>query len=416
MPAHARAAILSKASLLIRERAEDFARLLAQEVGKTIKEARGEVARCVNTFSIAAEGVKWVQGETVPFDAVAGSENKLGYYVRCPAGVVLAITPFNFPLNLAAHKVAPAIAAGNSFILKPATKTPLADLLMGETLLDAGLPPRAISVIVGSGETVGMQLVRDERIRIISFTGSAEVGKQIMRVGGLKKYIMELGSNSAVIVMPDADFELAASRIAVGGFALAGQVCISVQRLVVHRSARERFLQLLIERVKKLRIGDPLDEETDMGPMISESAAARAEEWLREAIAQGAKPLLPLKREGALLHPTILDNVTPEMKVFGEELFAPAVTVTPFEQLEEAIRLVNCSRYGLQAGVFTRDINAAFRAARDIDVGGIMINEVPTYRVDLMPYGGVKDSGVGREGLKHAIEEMTEIKLVCISM
>jgi glyceraldehyde-3-phosphate dehydrogenase (NADP+) len=416
LPSHARTTILRKTAEAIRARAEELAVLLSREVGKTIREARTEVARCINTFAIAAEGVHWVGGETVPFDAAPGSENKTGFFMRCPAGIVVAITPFNFPLNLAAHKVAPAIAAGNSVILKPASFTPLCDIEMGKILLQSGMPPKALSVITGSGETVGMRLVRDPRPRIVSFTGSVEVGRKIMLAGGLKKYIMELGSNSPVIIMPDADLDLAVKKIRVGGFTLAGQVCISVQRLIVHQSIRKEFTARLLESVSTLTVGDPLDEKTDVGPMITETEARRAEQWCNEAIAEGAKALLPVRREASFLYPTILDEVTPQMKVFSNEAFAPLVTITPCQNLEGAIRLANSSRYGLQAGIFTSNISSALKAAKEIDAGGIMINEIPTYRTDLMPYGGMKDSGVGREGLKQAIEEMTEIKLVCINL
>lgn len=416
LPAHARTSILHKTAETIRARAEKIATLLSQEVGKTIREARTEVSRCINTFVLAAEGVHWVSGETVPFDAAPGSENKMGFYMRCPAGICVAITPFNFPLNLAAHKVAPAIAAGNSVILKPASLTPLCDIEMGKILLESGLPPKAISVITGSGEKVGMQLVQDPRPRIVSFTGGVEVGRKIMLAGGLKKYIMELGSNSPVIVMPDADLDLAVKRIALGGYTLAGQVCISVQRLIVYEAVRREITARLVESVASLRVGDPLDEKTNVGPMITEAEAKRAEAWCNEAIDQGAKALLQVKREGSFLYPTILDEVTPQMKVFCQEAFAPLVTISACQSLDEAIKLANTSRYGLQAGIFTSNISAALKAAKEIDAGGIMINEIPTYRVDLMPYGGMKDSGVGREGLKQAIEEMTEIKLVCINL
>lgn len=336
--------------------------------------------------------------------------------MRCPAGIVVAITPFNFPLNLAAHKVAPAIAAGNSVILKPASFTPLCDIEMGKILLESGLPPKALSVITGSGETIGMGLVRDPRPRIVSFTGSVDVGQKIMLAGGLKKYIMELGSNSPVIILPDADLDLAVKKIRVGAYTLAGQVCISVQRLIVHQSIRKEFAARLVESVSTLTVGDPLDEKTDVGPMITEADAKRAEQWCNEAIKQGAKALLPVKREGAFLYPTILDEVTPQMKVFSQEAFAPLVTISPCQSLGDAIQLANSSRYGLQAGIFTSNISQALKAAKEIDAGGIMINEIPTYRIDLMPYGGMKESGVGREGLKQAIEEMTEIKLVCINL
>ncbi len=413
MPAHKRAEILRLTSERIREQSEDFAHVLVREVGKTIREARGEVARAVQAFTVASEEAKRIRGQTIPFDAVAAGEGRSGYYMRVPAGVVLAVTPFNFPLNLAAHKLAPAIAAGNSVILKPASLTPLADIMLGQAMLHAGLPEDALNIITGPGNIVGELLARDPRIRVVTFTGSVEVGAQLAASAGLKKISMELGSNSAVILMDDCDLTAAIGRIVTGAYAVAGQVCISVQRLIVHEAIYDRFLDEFVRQVKKLSVGDPMNETTDVGTMISENAASRAEEWIVQAVAQGARCLTDVKRQGTLLHPTVLTEVTEQMKVFSEEAFAPLVTVNRCGNLSQAIELANHSRYGLQAGIYTRSLSNAFEAVRTLDVGGVIINDIPSFRVDLMPYGGMKDSGVGREGLKYAIEEMTEIKLVC---
>ncbi|MGQ9631849.1 MAG: aldehyde dehydrogenase family protein [bacterium] len=416
LPAHQRSRILSKTAELIRERSEEFAVMIAKEVGKTIREARGEVSRAVQTFTLAAEEAKRICGETVPFDAAIGGERKMGFYIRVPVGVVLGITPFNFPLNLAAHKVAPALACGNSVILKPSSVTPLTDLMLGEVMLEAGLPGESLNIITGPGSSIGDLLISDPRIRMVTFTGSSEVGVEIMRKAGLKRTAMELGSNSAVIVMDDADLPSAASRILVGGYAVAGQVCISVQRVIVHERVYKDFLDELVPLVKGLKVGNQLDEATDMGPMISEDSAKRAEQWIGEAVEAGARGLLDAKRDGALLTPTVLIDVSTDMKVFREEAFAPFVVVMPCEDLDEGIRLVNDSKYGLQAGICTRDIGRAFEASKRIEAGGVMINDVPAFRVDLMPYGGMKESGIGREGPKYAVEEMTEMKLVCFNL
>ena len=392
---------------------EELSLTLAKEVGKTIREARGEIARAVQTFTFAAEEAKRIYGESIPFDAAPGGEGRLGFTIRLPVGVVVAITPFNFPVNLAAHKVAPALAAGNSVVLKPATDTPLTDLMLGRILLEAGLPDEALNLITGYGREIGDALVADERGRMVSFTGSLEVGKRLMTHAGLKKATLELGSNSAVIVMEDADLEMAADRIVAGAFALAGQVCISVQRVYVQRGASESLVGAVISRTEKLKVGDPLREDTDMGPMISVSAAERAESWILEALEQGGELVCGGKREGAFFQPTVLRQVPHDCKVCREEAFAPLMVINDVQDLDQAIALVNDSRYGLQGGIFTRDLASALQAARRIQVGGVMINEVPTFRVDHMPYGGIKMSGFGREGLKYAVEEMTEIKLIC---
>ena len=405
--------ILLRTAQGIEERGESLAVTLSREVGKTIREARGEVRRTIQTFTVAAEEARRIHGQGVPMDADPRGEGRLGFTLRVPVGVVVAITPFNFPLNLAAHKVAPALAAGNSVILKPATQTPLTDLQLAAILEQSGLPEEGLNVITGRGDEIGAGLISDERVRLLSFTGSLAVGRTLMAGAGIRKTTMELGSNSAVIVMADADAESAAERIAAGAFALAGQVCISVQRVYVQRPLAGQLAEMVSERAGQMKVGDPRDETTDMGPMISESAVDRAQEWIEEALKAGGRRAAGGRREGALLWATVLTDVPDECRISSEEAFAPVVIINPVDTLEEAIDRVNDSRYGLQAGLFTGDLSAALRAAREIEVGGVMINEVPTYRVDHMPYGGMKMSGIGREGLRYAIEEMTEIRLVC---
>lgn len=408
--------MLQGAAELIQEKLEDFARTISLESGKTIREARGEVGRAVQTFLLSAEEAKRIHGETIPFDGAPGAGTKLGFYIRVPVGVIAAISPFNFPLNLVAHKVAPALAGGNSVILKPATKTPLTALKLGEAIMKAGLPRGALNIVTGRGESVGDPLVQDERVRMVTFTGSLDVGRGIMAKVGLKKATMELGSNSAVIVIQDADLDQAVPKIVRGGYALAGQVCISVQRVYVQEGIAEAFLGRLVEKVKALRMGNPLDETTDLGPMISEEAARRCEDWIQEARALGGKILYGGGRQGAFITPCVLSDVPRDAKVVREEAFAPLVVVNRFSRFEEAVEAVNDSKYGLQGSIFTRDLKTALEAARRLEVGGIMVNEVPTFRADLMPYGGVKGSGLGREGPRFAIEEMTEIRAVGIEM
>jgi glyceraldehyde-3-phosphate dehydrogenase (NADP+) len=410
-----RAAILKRVSEGLLKQRADLALTLAKEVGKTLKEARGEVERAANTFAFAADEAKRLTGDVVPFDAVASGIARQGYSLKVPLGIVLAITPFNFPLNLAAHKVAPAMAAGNPFILKPASVTPIADIMLGKIILEAGFPPEAVSVLPGPGRSVGLELVRDERPRMVTFTGSVEVGKEIARQAGFKRIAMELGSNSAVVVTDSADLEFAVRRIVLGSFALAGQVCISVQRVLIHREVFDRTLDAIARESARLRTGDQLDEATEIGPMIGEGDAERLEQWIEEATQLGAELVTGGLRKGSLFSPTVLAHVSPGAKVWKEEAFGPVVCVNPYATFEEAIEAVNGSRYGLQAGVFTNSVDEAFKAAAEIDVGGVIINDFPTYRVDQMPYGGVKDSGMGREGLRYAIQEMTEDKLVCFN-
>jgi len=411
-----RSKILAGASALLSERSDDFAVTIAKEVGKTIREARVEVDRAISNFGWASEEAKRIGGEIVPFESAPNGEGKFGFYFRVPVGVVAAITPFNFPLNLAVHKVAPAIAAGNSVVLKPATVTPLSGLMLGRLLLDAGLPPKGMSVITGRGSEIGDALVSDPRVNFVTLTGSPETGERIMKTAGLKKATMELGSNSGVIVMDDGDWELAARKVSAAGYALAGQVCISVQRVYVHDSHFDEFVELLKSLVTAKKLGNQLEEDTDVGPMISEEEAIAKAGWIEEAVAGGAKLVCGGGREGALLEPAILTHVDPRAKVSCKEVFAPLVCVNPIGSLEEGIEQLNDSEYGLQGAIFTRSLRGAMTAARRVEVGGFMINEVPTFRADLMPYGGVKKSGLGREGARYAIEEMTEIRLVCMDL
>jgi acyl-CoA reductase-like NAD-dependent aldehyde dehydrogenase len=413
LTAQQRYQILHRAVREIETHAEELARTLTLEVGKTIRESRGEIARTVQTFTFAAEEAKRIHGEGIPLDAAPRGEDKLGFSIRVPVGVVVAITPFNFPVNLAAHKIAPALAAGNSVVHKPATETPLADLKLAHLLTECGLPDGALNVITGRGEEIGDALVSDERARMVSFTGSLEVGRRLMAHAGIKKAALELGSNSAVIVTDGADLPGAAPRIAAAAFALAGQVCISVQRVYVHRAVFKTLAEQVAAATEKMTAGDPLDEATDVGPMISSDAADRAQEWIQEALDAGGKRICGGRREGALLWPSVLIEVPHDCRLCSQEAFAPVVVINPVDHLDEAIAMVNDSPYGLQAGIFTRNVDDALEAARRIQAGGVMINEVPTFRVDHMPYGGMKMSGIGREGIKYAIEEMTDIKLIC---
>ncbi|HJW76478.1 MAG TPA: aldehyde dehydrogenase family protein [Thermoleophilia bacterium] len=413
-PAWRRAQILEKTSHLIEENAEKIARIIALEGGKPLKDARVEARRGASTFRWASEEAKRTGGEIVQMDADPSGENRFGWTIREPRGVVLAISPFNFPLNLVAHKVAPALAAANVVVLKPASTTPLTSLFLSELTEEAGLPDDVLQVVVGPGSTLGTKLVKDERVNMVSFTGSPPVGRQIASDAGMKMVILELGNNSATIVDEDAHLDLAAQRIVAGGFANSGQVCISVQRVVVHEKVYDEFMSRLVPAVKALRVGDPLDETTDVAALISHAETERVRDWIREAVEQGATLAAGgVDGEGRLL-PTVLTEVRPQMKVCAREVFGPVLSILRARDLCEAIEISNDSEMGLQAGIFTNDINKALYAARRLEVGGVMINEVPTFRVDHMPYGGVKGSGMGREGVKFAIQEMTEMKMVTI--
>ena len=412
IPAHRRFRMLEKASQLLAKHQDEIAATICREAGKAWKYSAGEVARAVETFQFSAEEAKRVHGETVPMDASTAGEGRVGFYLRCPVGVVSAITPFNFPLNLVAHKVGPALAAGCAIVLKPASTTPLTAIRLAEILEEAGVPPGVFNVVVGSGGTVGEWLTTDPRISKISFTGSPPVGEAIIRKAGLKKVTMELGNNSGTIIEPDADLGAAIPRCVVSAFANSGQVCISLQRLYVHRSIAAEFTKRFVEATAKLKVGNPLDKDCDVGPMIDEAEAKRAEAWIREAVAEGAKVLIGGRREGRVLQPTVLANARPEMKVMCQEAFAPLVSLYEYETFEDAVRMVEDSPYGLQAGVYTNDLRKAFHAVDRINAGGVMINDTSIFRVDHMPYGGNKLSGLGREGVRFAVEEMTTIKMV----
>lgn len=413
MTVYERAQILFKTAAIISDNLEEFATTIAQEGSKTITEARKEASRCVNTITASAEEAKRILGETIPFDSFPGGEKRRGYYYRFPIGVILAITPFNDPLNLVAHKLGPAIAAGNSVILKPATVTPLSAIKLVEAMVQAGLPPQAIQVITGYGHEIGDALVSDERVRMISFTGGVEAGKHIAKLAGIKKIGMELGSNSPVIVWKDADVDLAVESCVSGAFWAAGQNCIGVQRLLIHKDIYDEFKKKFVDLTKTYKIGDKLKDDTNMGPMITEAEAIRVEKWVDEAKAKGALVLTGGKRKGALYEPTVLEKVPKEMKIHCEEVFGPTVNLYEIDDLDEAIREANSLPYGLLAAIFTSNVDVAFKASYDLDCGGVMINDSTDYRLDSMPFGGVKYSGLGREGLKFSLQEMTEPKVVC---
>jgi len=408
-----RAQVLFQTAAMVSENLEDFAVVIAREGSKTIREARKEASRCVNTLMVSAEESKRILGETIPFDSFPGGENRRGYYYRFPIGVVLAITPFNDPLNLVAHKLGPAIAAGNSVILKPATVTPLSALMLAEAFLKAGLPPEVLQVITGFGSVIGDPLVKDERVRMISFTGGIEAGKQISRLAGIKKIGMELGSDSPVIVWEDSDLEWAVESCVSGAFWAAGQNCIGVQRLYVHRKIYGDFRDRFVERTLKYKIGDKLNDETDMGPMITEDEAKRVERWIQEAEEKGAKILAGGRRQSALVEPTVLENVPEDAAIHCEEVFGPTVNLYHVDSLDEAVKKANALPFGLHAAIFTQNVDVAFKAAYELDCGGVMINDSTDYRLDSMPFGGVKYSGLGREGIKFALQEMTEPKVIC---
>ena len=416
MPAYKRADILLKAAALMRERADDLAKTIAAEAGKALKFARAEVDRAQSTFTIAAEEAKRLHGETIPLDAVPAGEGYFGFWTRRPVGVIAAISPFNFPLNLVAHKVAPALAAGNTLVLKPASTTPLTAVKLCQILQDAGLPAGAINLVVGSGGTVGEWLVTDERVDKITFTGSPDVGRHILSVAGIKKVTLELGNTSPVVVAPDADLDFVAKRCAVGAFYNSGQVCISVQRIYSEKQVYESFSEKFVQATEAMVVGDPLDERVDVGPMIDSKEVDRVEGWVREAQTSGAKILTGGKRDGTVYYPTILSDVDDEMKVISEEVFAPVASIISSDDFESALKQANDTKFGLQVGVFTNDVNRVFRAVKRLNFGGVIINDTPSFRADHMPYGGNRQSGLGREGVKFAMEDMTNIQMVAIRL
>jgi acyl-CoA reductase-like NAD-dependent aldehyde dehydrogenase len=414
LPAHKRAEVLVRVAGLLGRRHEEAAHLISDEAGKPLKAARVEVRRAMSTFTMAAVEARKLAGEVVPMDATRSGEGKLAFTLRVPVGVVGAITPFNFPLNLVAHKIAPALAAGCPVVLKPAAQTPLSALFLAELETEAGLPPGWLNVVVGPSAEIGDVLVEDERVRLISFTGSSAVGWRLRERAPKKRVNLELGNATPVIVADDADLDLAAEKLAGNAFSFAGQSCISVQRIYVARAARDAFLERFVPRVEGLVLGDPADEETDVGPVIDEGARDRILSWLDEARSRGAKILVGGGLRDGLIEPTVLVDAPSDVRVSCEEVFGPVCTVTAYDSLDEALRLANGTRYGLQAGIFTSGLAPALRAARELEFGGVTVNEAPTFRADQMPYGGVKDSGNTREGPAYAVREMTEERLVVV--
>lgn len=414
IPSHERQRVLRAVADAIAQRSVEFAKTMALEAGKPLKAARVEVERAILTFTVAAEEAARIGGEWIPLDRSPAGAGRAGIVRRFPIGVVAAITPFNFPLNLVAHKVAPAIAAGCTMVQKPSPHTPLCSLMLAELVQKAGWPSGALNVLPLANEDA-QRMAADERFKLLTFTGSASVGWELKAASGKKRVTLELGGNAACVVHSDAALEHAAERIVAGGFSYAGQSCISAQRIVVQRSIEAAFTEKVLERVVALKVGDPLDPATDVGPMINEEAAERVSQWVDEAVAGGARILVGGKGSERFYEPTVLTHTTPEMKVNREEVFGPVIVIEPYDEFAEAIRRVNDSRYGLQAGVFTNDTRLMFKAFEALEVGGVISNDVSSFRIDHMPYGGVKDSGFGREGLRYAIEDMTEPRLLVLN-
>jgi acyl-CoA reductase-like NAD-dependent aldehyde dehydrogenase len=416
LPAHERAAILDRVAALLKERQDDVARTISAEAGKPMKAARVEAERAVSTYTMAAVEARRLSGEVVPMDASAAGVGKVAYTMRVPIGIVGAITPFNFPLNLVAHKVAPALAAGCAVILKPAGQTPLSALLLGELEAEAGLPPGWLNVLVGPSAEIGDVIVEDERVKLITFTGSSGVGWRIRERAAKKRVNLELGNATPVVVEADADIEEAATKLTANAFSFAGQSCISVQRIYIKREAYDDFVSRFVPKVQALKVGDPGEEDTDVGPVIDEDARERIVSWVEEAKSAGATVLTGGEVVDGLLQPTVIADVTPDMKVSCQEVFGPLCTVSPYDSSEEAFELANGTEYGLQAGIFTANVKTALAAAAALDFGGITVNEAPTFRADQMPYGGVKESGNTKEGPHYAVREMTEERLVVLAL
>jgi glyceraldehyde-3-phosphate dehydrogenase (NADP+) len=414
LPAYERGAILRNISNGIRARRDELARLIALEAGKPIRDAGVEVDRAVVTFRLGAEEAERMYGEVIPLDIMASSKGRVGITRRFPIGPIAAISPFNFPLNLAAHKVAPAIASGNTIVLKPPSKDPLTMLTVAEIIEEAGAPAGSVSVLPMTRE-LGDRMVSDERFKLLTFTGSPAVGWRMKERAGRKKVVLELGGNAGVIVDRSANVDWGVKRILVGAFAYAGQVCISVQRMFVHEDVWDEFMARFVAGAAAVRLGDPLDPTTDLGPMVDEAAATRTQRWVDEAVALGGNVLLGGKADGSFFPPTILTDTPVTARVCSNEAFAPLVVAFPFREMGEAVRQVNDSFFGLQTGVFTNDLANAWEAFGELEVGGVIVNDIPTYRIDHMPYGGVKDSGLGREGLRWAIEDMTEIRILVLA-
>lgn len=412
--AYERAEILYKVVDIMRGRKDEFARILAMEAGKPISAGLTEIDRTIATYQFSAEAAKQSMGETVPMDAAPGTKDRIGYTKRVPLGVVSAITPFNFPFNLVAHKLGPAIAVGNTIVLKPATQTPLSALVMAEIFKEAGLPDGVLQIVTGSGGELSDTLVTHPFVKKVTFTGSGEVGLKIKEKVGLRKITLELGSNAAVIVEPSTPIKEIISRCVGGAFAFAGQVCISLQRVYVHESIYEEFTNAFVEETKKLKLGDPLDPATDISAMIHPDEVHRLKQWIDEAKQQGATVATGAEFTERTMTPTVMTNVSPDMKIVCQETFAPIVSLVPYQSLEEAISLVNASDLGLNAGIYTNVLTDAMKAAEELEAGAVVVNDIPTFRVDNMPYGGVKSSGYGREGIKYAIDEMTDLKFITI--
>jgi acyl-CoA reductase-like NAD-dependent aldehyde dehydrogenase len=415
LPAHKRAEILVRVAGALGRRHDEVARQISDEAGKPMKAARIEASRAMSTYTFAAVEARKLAGEIVPMDASQAGEGKLAFTLRKPIGVVGAISPFNFPLNLVAHKLAPALAAGCAVVLKPASQTPLSALLLAELETEAGLPPGWLNVVVGPASDIGDVLVEDERVKALTFTGSSGVGWALRERAPRKRVNLELGNSTPMIVEADADIEAAASATAQHGFSFAGQSCISIQRVYVQRSVYDGFVERLVPKVEQLVVGDPGDEETDVGPVIDEDARDRILEWIDEAREAGAEIVTGGDLEGDLIRPTLIANAGPELKVSCEEVFGPVVTLTPYDTLDDALDLANGTKYGLQAGIFTTNLHNALRAAEELEFGGVTINEAPTFRADQMPYGGVKESGNTREGPAYAVRELTEQHVVVVN-
>jgi len=416
LPAHKRAEILVRVAGFLGRRHDEVARTISDEAGKPMKAARVEARRAMSTYTFAAVEARKLVGEMVPMDASQAGEGKLAFTLRRPIGVVGAISPFNFPLNLVAHKLAPALAAGCAVVLKPASQTPLSALLLAELETEAGLPPGWLNVLVGPASEIGDVLIEDERVKALTFTGSGAVGWKLAERAPKKRVKLELGNATPVIIADDADIDTAAQAMAANAFSFAGQSCISVQRIYVEAPAYDRFLEGFLPRVEELRLGDPGDEETDVGPVIDEDARERILEWIDEARAGGARVLTGGELDGELIRPTVIADAGPELKVSCDEVFGPVCTVNSVGSLDEAIELANGTRYGLQAGIFTTKLETALRAAQELEFGGVIVNEAPTFRADQMPYGGVKDSGNTREGPAYAVRELTDERLVVIDL
>jgi acyl-CoA reductase-like NAD-dependent aldehyde dehydrogenase len=416
LPAHRRAEILVKVAGYLGRRHEEVARTISDEAGKPIKTARVEASRAMSTYTFAAVEARKLAGEMVPMDASQAGEGKLAFTLRRPIGVVGAISPFNFPLNLVAHKLAPALAAGCAVVLKPASQTPLSALLLAELETEAGLPPGWVNVVVGPASEIGDVLIGDERVKAITFTGSGPVGWQLAERAPKKRVNLELGNATPVVIAADADIDAAAQAMAANAFSFAGQSCISVQRIYVEGDAYDPFVEAFVPRVEQLKVGDPAEDGTDVGPVIDEGAKERILDWIDEARGNGARILAGGDTDGELIRPTVIADASPDLKVSCEEVFGPVCTVNRVGSLDEAIRLANGTRYGLQAGIFTASIDTALRAAQELEFGGVVVNEAPTFRADQMPYGGVKDSGNTREGPKYAVHELTEERLVVIDL